>query len=100
VLDNAIKYSPPGSRVRVSVERADPIVRTTVRDEGPGVRMEERERIFEKFFRLDPDQATGTAGTGLGLYIARELVRRMRGRVSLLPSERGAAFAIEVPAAR
>jgi PAS domain S-box-containing protein len=100
VLDNAIKYSPPDSRVRVSVARAERFVRTTVCDEGPGVRTEERERIFEKFFRLDPEQATGTTGTGLGLYIARELVRRMHGRVSLLPSERGAAFAIELPAAR
>ena len=51
------------------------------RDEGLGIPLGEQERIFEKFYRLDPDQRRGIGGTGLGLYICRELVRSMGGRI-------------------
>jgi signal transduction histidine kinase len=65
--------------------------------DGPGVAAEDQERIFEKFFRVDPAQITGIAGTGLGLYITREVVRRMQGRVGLLPSDAGATFFVDLP---
>jgi signal transduction histidine kinase len=74
-------------------------VRFTVADEGPGVPVGERERIFEKFYRLDPGQQRGVGGTGLGLYIAKQLTERMSGRIELLPRERGTAVAVELPAA-
>ena len=58
----------------------------------------ERERVFEKFVRLDPDQRLGVSGTGLGLYIARELVERMDGRIGLIGGTGGATFYVDLPA--
>jgi PAS domain S-box-containing protein len=100
LLDNAMKYSPPGAAVRIRIERHRSYARVAVADEGPGVPAAEHERIFEKFLRLDPSQTTGASGTGLGLYISRELVRRMHGRVGLLPALRGATFYVDLPLAR
>jgi signal transduction histidine kinase len=97
VLDNALKYAP--GPVRVSVAKRGASARFTVSDEGPGIPFAERERIFEKFFRLDPSQSGG-GGTGLGLYISRELMQRMGGRIGYLPRERGATFYLELPLAR
>lgn len=99
LIDNAVKYSPPESEVRIDVTRERACVRVAVTDRGPGIPTRERERIFEKFVRLDPQQTTGTSGTGLGLYIVRELVVRMRGEIGLLPSEEGAVFYVDLPAA-
>jgi signal transduction histidine kinase len=73
--------------------------RFTVADEGPGIPAGDRERVFEKFFRLDPGQQSGVGGTGLGLYIARELVHRMGGRIGYLARDHGAAFYVDVPVA-
>jgi PAS domain S-box-containing protein len=95
LLDNALKYSD--GNVRVEVARAGPRIRFLVVDDGPGVPPAERERIFEKFYRLDPDQRHGVAGAGLGLYIARELTQRLQGRIALLPVERGTQAALELP---
>jgi PAS domain S-box-containing protein len=100
LVDNATKYTPSGSRVDVSVasERERVVVR--VRDEGPGIPPAERGRIFEKFYRLDPDHVSGVAGTGLGLYISRQLVERMGGEIWVEPEERrGATFAVALKAA-
>jgi PAS domain S-box-containing protein len=99
LLDNAIKY---GGReaVAVRVEAADGPVRISVSDSGPGIPLTEQERIFEKFFRADPQLRRSPGGTGLGLYIARELVERMEGRlaVSSAPGA-GATFVVELPRA-
>ena len=55
--------------------------------------------MFEKFYRLDPQQRTGVGGVGLGLYIAKGLVTRMNGRIGLLPVDRGATFFFDLPLA-
>ena len=100
LLDNAVKYSPEGGRVEVDLERTDSRLRIAVRDEGIGIPPSEFERIFEKFYRLDPDLTRGVGGTGLGLYICRELVRRMEGRVWVEGGEDGGStFVVELPAA-
>ena len=100
LLDNAIKYSPAGGDVRLAVGRVDGVVRFSVADGGLGIPAVEQERIFEKFYRLDPDMTGGIGGTGLGLYIARELVRRVGGRIWVEPNGgQGSVFHVEIPAA-
>jgi PAS domain S-box-containing protein len=94
LLDNAAKYG--GSPVKVSAESTDGHVRIAVADAGPGIDAADRGRIFEKFYRADP-QLARARGTGLGLYISRELAERMGGRLTLTsaPGE-GATFVIEL----
>jgi len=100
LLDNAIKYSPDGGEVTVELESRAGRVLVTVRDSGLGIPSGEEERIFEKFYRLDPGQTRGIGGSGLGLYISRELVSRMGGNLTVRsqPGE-GAVFRIDLPAA-
>jgi two-component system phosphate regulon sensor histidine kinase PhoR len=100
LIDNAVKYSPDGGRVEVAVEGRDGGVRVAVRDEGIGIAPLEQRRIFGKFYRVDPGLARGVGGTGLGLYICRELVRRMDGRLSVSSEEgKGSTFVVDLPIA-
>jgi PAS domain S-box-containing protein len=100
VVDNAVKYSPEGGEVRVSLAQENGRMRFAVRDSGLGIPAKERKRIFEKFYRLDPNMTRGIGGTGLGLYICRELVQRVGGRI-WVESEmgKGSTFFVEVPLA-
>jgi PAS domain S-box-containing protein len=101
LLDNAIKYSPAGGDVHLGVAAIDGTVRFTVADGGLGIPPVEQDRIFEKFYRLDPNMTGGIGGTGLGLYIARELVRRVGGRIWVEANDGGGSvFHVEIPAAR
>jgi len=95
LVDNALKYSDGAVRVGVIVREL--AVRITVSDDGPGIPSVDRDRVFEKFFRLDPAQWSGVGGTGLGLYIARELTQRMGGRIGFLARERGTTIFTDVP---
>jgi len=100
LLDNAIKYSPTGGRIDLAVEAEGERVRFVVRDEGLGIPLGEQDRIFDKFYRLDTNQRRGIGGSGLGLYICRELVRSMNGRIWVQsdPGE-GAVFMFDLPVA-
>jgi signal transduction histidine kinase len=99
LLDNAFKY---GGRdpVKVRLEGTDRSVCVSVADSGPGIPIPEQDRIFEKFYRVDPQLARGPSGSGLGLYISRELVHRMGGdlRVRSRPGA-GATFVVQLPRA-
>jgi PAS domain S-box-containing protein len=98
LIENAIKYSPNGGRTEVRVEPGEVTVAFSVSDEGVGIPSGELERIFEKFYRLDPEQSRGVAGTGLGLYVCKELVERMEGRISVTSRlGRGSTFRVELP---
>lgn len=99
LLDNAIKYSPDGGKVGIRIEQDGALCLIEVSDEGLGIPSSERERIFEKFYRLDPQQTKGVGGSGLGLYICRELVERMNGRLTV-DSEPGVGsrFTVTLPA--
>ncbi|HEY7179584.1 MAG TPA: GAF domain-containing protein [Gaiella sp.] len=98
LLDNAIKYSPDGGRVELTLSQADARVRFRVSDEGLGIPPAEHERIFEKFYRLDPQLTRGVGGTGLGLYICRELVHRMHGRIWVeSDGQAGSSFFVDLP---
>jgi signal transduction histidine kinase len=81
LVENAIKYSPDGGMIVLSVESIDGMVLFRVVDEGLGIPDDERSRVFEKFYRLDPGMKRGIGCTGLGLYISSELVERMGRRI-------------------
>jgi heavy metal sensor kinase len=81
LVENAIKFSPEGGEVVVTTWAADGDVGVTVRDQGPGVAVDVRERIFDRFFRADPSRTRSTGGGGLGLAITREIAVAHRGRV-------------------
>lgn len=103
-LDNASKYAPPGTQIRVGARYEDDRhVRVVVDDEGPGIPVELRERVFEKFYRIpgrEPRDVRRT-GVGLGLSIARRLVEAQGGRMWIdnTPSGRGTAVAMTLPIA-
>jgi two-component system phosphate regulon sensor histidine kinase PhoR len=99
LIDNAVKYGHD-SPVSVRVENAPAAVRVVVSDTGPGILPSDRERIFEKFYRGDPQLTHAPGGTGLGLYISRELARRMGASLDVDPTHNdGASFVFELPRA-
>ena len=101
VIDNAIKFSPDGGTIRVEVSASQERIVFVVSDQGIGIPALERERIFERFYRLDPEQTKGIGGTGLGLFICRELVERMGGVIAADAAEGGGTgFRIELPRER
>jgi two-component system, OmpR family, phosphate regulon sensor histidine kinase PhoR len=98
LIDNAVKYG--GGQVQVRVAPTNGRVRLTVADSGPGIPLADQERIFEKFYRADPHLTTAPHGTGLGLYISRELVLRMAGKIDVSSeASGGATFSVELPQA-
>ena len=100
LVENAIKYSPDGGTIEIGVDAIEGNALFHVFDEGIGIPEDEQPRVFEKFYRLDPNMTRGIGGTGLGLYICNELVERMGGRIWVESrEERGSAFYFELPAA-
>jgi two-component system sensor histidine kinase KdpD len=98
LLDNAAKYAPPNSTVRVQSWRQDGAVKLQIIDEGSGIPAEDVERIFDKFHRAQKgDQVR--AGTGLGLAISRGFIEAMGGEIGAANREDrpGAVFTISVP---
>jgi heavy metal sensor kinase len=101
VLDNAIKYSPPGSRVALRVEQGGDEALLAISDEGPGIPTEHRERIFHRFFRIDEARSRIHGGAGLGLAIAKWAVDIHGGKITMdQRTSRGSEFRILLPLAR
>ncbi|MBD1210575.1 MAG: tetratricopeptide repeat protein [Ignavibacteria bacterium] len=98
LLSNALKFSPPHTSVRLSIEAGDEQCRILVKDEGPGLSDDDRRLLFGKFIRLSARPTGGEHSTGLGLSIVKKMVGAMRGRV-WCESElgRGATFIVELP---
>ena len=95
---NAIQYSSDGTRVGVGVSRADGVVEIAVTDQGPGIPDAERDRVFERFFRLDTARSRDTGGTGLGLSIVKHIVQNHGGDVRVWSQPgRGSTFTIRLP---
>jgi two-component system OmpR family sensor kinase len=100
ILDNAVKFSPPGGQVRIAVTAVDDEAVIAVCDAGPGVAPDEAERLFQPFYRGKASRSTGVPGVGLGLAISRVLIQRQGGRISLdAPDQRGAKFSVHLPRA-
>jgi PAS domain S-box-containing protein len=101
LVENALRYSPQGGKVTVGARRNADRVEVRVVDEGMGIPAAEREWIFRKFYRAETAARDGAAGTGLGLFIAQELVNAMGGRIWVDSTEgEGSSFAFELPVAR
>jgi PAS domain S-box-containing protein len=99
LVDNAFKHGG-GAPVTVRVDSANGVVRLAVTDAGPGIGPADQERIFEKFYRGGPQLTRTSGGTGLGLYISRELVHRMGGRIGVQSEPgSGTTFVVELPRA-
>jgi heavy metal sensor kinase len=95
LLDNAVRYAPQGTDVRVTVSRNDGWATLRVEDSGPGVPEADRERVFERFVRLETARAA--AGGGLGLPIARWIAEQHHGSLRLEPSATGCRFVARLP---
>ena len=98
LLDNAAKYAPPGTAITLRARREGGTVRVQVLDEGPGVPEEDRERIFDKFYRVRVADKK-RAGTGLGLAIARGFMEAMGGTITAANrgDKGGAMFTLTMP---
>jgi two-component system phosphate regulon sensor histidine kinase PhoR len=101
LLENAVKYSPERSHVVLSAREHAGGVRIEVRDDGPGIPEAHHERIFERFYRVDPGRSQDMGGTGLGLSIVKHLVEGMDGSIGMTSADpNGCVFWVELPAAR
>ena len=100
LLTNAIKYSEPGTQIRLSVRGDQSAVRFEVADQGVGIRKEHMPRLFEKFYRADDPAVRRTSGTGLGLYIVRNLLTMLGGQVHVRSRHgSGSVFIVSLPRA-
>lgn len=100
LLDNAVKYNRPGGEVRLRLRRDGEDVVIEVEDDGIGIPPGDRERIFERFYRVDKGRARHEGGTGLGLTIVQEAVRSHRGTIEVESSVgRGTTFRVRLPLA-
>jgi signal transduction histidine kinase len=100
LAENAIKFTPQGGSVDVSVERQADHARLTVSDSGPGIPSDKLDRVFERFFRLDEARGTPSeaGGSGLGLSITHAIVALHGGEVSAATRpEGGAVFTVRLP---
>ncbi|MDR5730035.1 MAG: heavy metal sensor histidine kinase [Terriglobia bacterium] len=98
LIDNAVKYSPPGGRIRVHVHVTDGNAVVEVLDSGPGIPSEHAEKVFERFYRIDKARSRAEGGAGLGLSIVQWAVSAHGGTVELKQdTESGCAFVIHLP---
>ncbi len=98
LIENAINYSPERTRVAVEVKRTDGLVEVDVVDQGIGIKDEDLERIFERFYRADPARSRETGGTGLGLSIVKHVAQNHGGEVKVWSKVGvGSTFALRLP---
>ncbi len=98
LIDNAFKYTPEGSLVAITARAEGAGIRISVADQGEGIPVELRDRIFERFFQVDQSRTREVGGAGLGLYICRRLAEALRGRLWLERSgANGSMFTLWIP---
>ncbi|MDZ5076820.1 sensor histidine kinase [Nesterenkonia sp. HG001] len=98
LIDNAVRYSPEGTRVGVGLSSRDGIAQVTITDQGIGISPEDQERIFERFYRVDAARSRQTGGTGLGLSIVKHVITNHGGEVSLWSQQgKGSTFTVRIP---
>jgi two-component system sensor histidine kinase KdpD len=101
LIENAIRYTPPGTPIEISVQLAGEEMRISIADYGPGIPPNDRERIFDKFYRVLGTQRKGREGSGLGLAVCRGLVEAHGGHIWVENREEGGAiFRFTLPIAK
>lgn len=95
LLDNAISFSPPGGKIHISLAQAGHEAKLEICDEGPGIPLEDQERVFDRFFT----RRTEGRGTGLGLSVTKAILQAHRGTIELIPCAKGACFRVTLPMA-
>ncbi|MEK7817104.1 MAG: ATP-binding protein, partial [Actinomycetota bacterium] len=101
LLVNAVKYSPEGGKIVISASEEEDCVRFMVMDEGIGISSEHLPHIFERFYRVEEGESKGAPGTGLGLYVSKNLIEEMGGRIWVESIDgKGSCFYFELPLAR
>jgi len=101
LLDNARRFSPEGSAVLLELNRVNEMAVLAISDAGPGIPEEDRDRIFDRFVRLEDSRNRGTGGFGLGLAVCREIARARGGDITISDSEAGGAkFTVMIPVSK
>lgn len=96
LIENAFKYTPDRSRVTVAGRQVEEGIELEVTDDGPGIPLDQRDKLFEAFSRME-ETAPGTEGVGLGLYVVSRLAGAMDATLDLASSSRGTTFTIQIP---
>jgi two-component system, OmpR family, phosphate regulon sensor histidine kinase PhoR len=98
LLDNAVKYSGPGSSIEIEAQQMDAEIAISFRDHGIGIASEHLPRLFERFYRADPSRSRKLGGTGLGLAIVKHIVNAHSGRVTVESTPgKGSEFVVHIP---
>lgn len=98
VLDNGVKYAPPGTRIAIRVSEMVSFVMIEIEDEGPGIPLEERTKIFQRFYRGNSDMVRRAEGSGVGLYLTRRILERQGGTVCVKTGRNGGSvFVMTLP---
>jgi len=98
LIDNAGKYSPAGSPILIKTEKDKNNIRLSVKDHGMGIPVDQQNKVFERFFRVNGEKENTYAGLGLGLYISAEIIKRHKGKIAVESEEmHGAVFYFELP---
>ena len=98
LIENAINYSPEATKVSISTNIENGIINISVTDQGIGISESEQERIFERFYRVDPARSRQTGGTGLGLSIVKHVASKHGGEVTLWSVDNvGSTFSLRLP---
>lgn len=98
ILDNAVKYSPAGSRILIRVQTLYSFVRMEIEDQGIGIPREEYNKIFKRFYRGQNDTVQKTEGSGIGLYLSRKILEEQGGTLSVKAARKqGSIFVVQFP---
>lgn len=101
LLDNAVKYSPPGTTVTIRAARMASFLRIEIQDQGIGIARENYHKVFQRFYRGDEKEVQKEEGSGVGLYLARKIIEGHHGTISLdgkkMKKEKGSVFVVQIP---
>lgn len=99
VLDNAVKYSPCGSKIFIRLQKRNDLVRMEIEDQGIGIPQNEYHKIFQRFYRGSSREVMEKSGTGIGLFLSREIIEKHAGTITVTSGKKkkGSTFVIQLP---